>query len=113
MLNDGGDPTAEAGLEGLRFDARDHASERVVGGQAVGQVEVAFEPVLISMSELLDIFPAVGTTDRGADRDKEQVVEFVEFISIPSRVFEVAEVVKERRHGREVGLRRREPALSR
>jgi hypothetical protein len=99
-------------LKGLRVNAGDDPSKGIIGGQSVRQFEVARKPVSFSVCEVFNVLPPVSAADSGADGDEEDVVEFVKFKAIPSRVIEVLEVIKERRHGRRGRLSGEEPNQS-
>jgi hypothetical protein len=75
---DFGHPGGEASLELSWVECGEEASEGVVGGDAVGQAEKAFEPVVLGTAVLVDIDPGVGPASDGTDgegNDIEQVVQ--------------------------------------
>jgi hypothetical protein len=87
---DGRDPGGEPPLERVGVQAGEDAAERVVGGDAVGQVQEGAEPRQLAAAELLDLRPPVGAADHAADGEHEDVVQLVDHVTRP-RVGHVAE----------------------
>ena len=74
------------------IEAGQDAAEGVVGGDAVGQVEVAGEPVPAVAAELVDGGERVGPGEDAADGDEDDVDQGVLAGALDARVLEVLEV---------------------
>src|SRR5206468_3846495 len=89
----------EAALEGPRVEGGEDAVERVVRGDAVGQGQEPGEPGLLGVAELLDVVPAVGAGEDGAQGDGQDVRELVLLGAVDARVLQVGEVAGDRQVG--------------
>src|SRR5690242_14388206 len=87
-------PPREAGLERVRVDQHEHPPEGVVRGDAVRQGQEGLEPGLLAATVELDVLPALGAGDHGADRDRENIDQLV---IAPARLARVAEPGEARR----------------
>ena len=77
-LVQGLDPAEEAALKLGGVEPLEKTSEGVVGGDAVGQVKERLEPVVLGLTEVLNVVPGVGPGDDSADGDGDEIKEFVE-----------------------------------
>ena len=59
------DPTLEATQKGLGIEAIKEAFKSVMGGDAVGEGQKRFEPVVTPLAESDDLLPVVGAADHG------------------------------------------------
>src|SRR3954452_3979582 len=87
-------PAGEAVLERVRVDQHEDPSERVVRGDAVRQLEEGLEPGPLAAAVELDVLPALGAGDHGADRDREDVDQLV---IAPARLARITEPGEARR----------------
>ena len=89
-------PPAEAGRERRAVQGGQHPVERVVAGDAVGQLQEPPQPVELGLAEPLDLFETVRPGDDRADGDHQNVGEPVFFGPIHPRVGQVGERIDER-----------------
>ena len=70
-------PAKERALECLRVDQHQHATERVVRGDAARQLEEALQPVPLAATVEGNVLEALGLADHGTDRDHQDVEQLV------------------------------------
>ena len=91
-----GHPGGEAGLEPFRVECGEEAAEGVVGGDAVGQAEEAFEPVVFGGAVLVDIDPGVGPANDGTDGEGDDVEQVVQAGTLQAGVGQSPEMGQQR-----------------
>jgi hypothetical protein len=83
---EGIEPLLNTGHESGGVETGEDAAERVVRGNAVGQVKELAEEVQLGLAKAFDIRPTVGVAQRGADGQDEEVEERVSFAAVETRV---------------------------
>src|SRR3954447_3964672 len=106
-LGQGRDPSGEASLERLRVQQAEDAAEGVVRGDAVGQTEMAGQPVAFGVAVRLHGGPGLGPGDDGTEGDADDIEEFMESRAFAARVDQVGEMMLQgdRRYRRHRTLR--------
>ena len=66
-------PSAEAGLEGIRVDQHEDPPEGVVRGNAVGQGQKGSQPAQLVAAIERDVVPALRARDHRTHRDDQDV----------------------------------------
>ena len=87
-MHDGRGPFHEMGLEGLRVEVLEKASERVVGRDAVGQVEVLFKEIALIFREIRDFLPAVQSVECSYEDNEDDVFHRMEDFALLPGVFQ-------------------------
>src|SRR5579875_3343563 len=86
-------PAEQGGLQGLGLETVEDTLEGVMGGEAIGQLQEALQPVQAFASEGFDVGPGVGAGDDGADGDGEDVAQQVTLAAVDAGIFETANVL--------------------
>ena len=69
----GAPPSLEGLLEGSWIQQAEDASEGVMRGDGIGELEKAAQPLLFGLSEFSDIGPSICTRDDGAHGDGDDI----------------------------------------
>ena len=85
-------PGAEGFGELLRVEHGKDASEGVVAGDAVGQLQEFAQPMLLGLAELLHLHEALGPAQQRADGEQKDVVQGVALAALDAGVGEMGEV---------------------
>jgi hypothetical protein len=64
------DPSDETPLKIVGVEPLEEAAEGVVGRDTMRQVQKCFQPVVLDLSEVLDVVPGVSPGNDGADGDR-------------------------------------------
>ena len=64
-------PGEKTGVELVGVEGGKHVAKRVVRGNTVAEVEKACKPLPFGLAELHDFNPRIGTTDHGAQSNRE------------------------------------------
>jgi len=86
-------PGKEALLKLLRVKRSEDAAERVMRGDTVRQRQEGAEPRKLGVAELLDLDPAIGTTDNSTDRNHHDIEQVVVFGALHTRIVARGKVV--------------------
>ena len=92
-------PLDERLLQRHRVEAIKEPLEGVMGGNAVGQLQEALEPVLAAAGEGGHVNPGVGPGNNGTKGHDDDVQEQVTLAAIDAWVFEAAEAFAESKLG--------------
>src|SRR6516165_2609666 len=92
---EGVQPLDESLLQRHGVEAIKDPLEGVMGGDAVGQLQEALEPVLAAAGEGSHVNPSVGPGDNGTKGHDDDVEEQVTLAAVDAWVFEAAEAFAE------------------
>jgi hypothetical protein len=96
-LVDGVDPGQEAVDKLLAVQGGVDAADGVLRGDAIGQLQVLFQPGPLGMAEFLHADKVVGAADHGGDGQKEDVAELVSLAALDTRILKLVKIAKERK----------------
>ncbi|PNW63844.1 UNVERIFIED_CONTAM: hypothetical protein BEN50_24770 [Euhalothece sp. KZN 001] len=100
-------PRDEASLERVGVERGEHAADRVVAGDAVGQVEEGLEPVVLGLAEAFDVGGSLGAADHREEAEGEDVCKAVHDVVPGPGVGQVAKIAQQIARG--VGFHARTP----
>jgi hypothetical protein len=83
----------ETPLELVRVEPLEEAAEGVVGSDTMGQVQKRLQPVVLDLSEVLDVVPGVSPGNDGADGAGHDIEEFVVPGAVDAWVGQVGEMM--------------------
>jgi hypothetical protein len=63
--------------------------EGIMGGNPIGQVEQFAEPGFFGEALLFDFYPAIGSTDRAANGENQDISQAMPFRALNARVFHI------------------------
>ena len=86
QVGHGGHPTPEAGLELHGVDQGEEAAEGVVGGDAVGQLQEAAQPLQLGVAEALDGHPVVRTAQDSTQGHRNHIQQLVPLAALDAWV---------------------------
>ncbi len=96
------DPADKRGFEGGGVEGGEDPTERVVGGDAVGQGEEGAQPGFLAASKLGNVDPGVGPAHHGAQRDGHDVQQLMAFAAVDAGVGQVSKVLMKGAAGQRV-----------
>ena len=105
LLHDRPNPGAETVLEMLGRQPGEDPTEGIVGRNAVGQGQEGFQPIVFGLPKLGNRHPTVGSTDRAADGDDQDIDEPMGFVAVDTGIGELGKMIDQRIGGTRHGTR--------